>query len=83
MKAGFVQDRLHIVTESEAAAAFLADIHSVRPAQNFVILDAGGGTCDVAVRIRINHGLRLFKLIKHFSGLPGNSLLRYSNFSNT
>jgi len=74
MKAGFVLDRLHIVTESEVAAAFLADIHSVRPAQNFMILDAGGGTCDIAVRIR-HPRASAFSLIDHFSGLPGNSFL--------
>lgn len=48
------RDRLHIITEHEAAAvhcAFCADIDSLRPSQNFMIVDAGGGTCDLAVRI--------------------------------
>lgn len=46
------RDRLHIITEPEAAAvhcAFLTDVHRLRPSQNFMIVDAGGGTCDLAV----------------------------------
>jgi hypothetical protein len=46
------RDRLHIITEPEAAAvhcAFLTEVHRLRPSQNFMIVDAGGGTCDLAV----------------------------------
>ncbi|KAF8735260.1 hypothetical protein AX14_002404 [Amanita brunnescens Koide BX004] len=46
------RDRLHIITEPEAAAvhcAFLTDVHRIKPSQNFMIVDAGGGTCDLAV----------------------------------
>ena len=48
------RDRLHIITEPEAAAvhcAFLTDVHHLTPSQNFMIADAGGGTCDLAVSI--------------------------------
>lgn len=48
------RDRLHIITEPEAAAvhcAFLTNVHHIKPSQNFMIVDAGGGTCDLAVRI--------------------------------
>ncbi|KIP01522.1 hypothetical protein PHLGIDRAFT_96918 [Phlebiopsis gigantea 11061_1 CR5-6] len=46
------RERLRIVTEPEAAAvhcAFLTDLHKLRPSQNFMICDAGGGTVDLAV----------------------------------
>ncbi|KAF8637103.1 hypothetical protein AX17_003007 [Amanita inopinata Kibby_2008] len=46
------RDRLHIITEPEAAAvhcAFLTDVHRLKPSQNFMVADAGGGTCDLAV----------------------------------
>ncbi|KAK2465542.1 hypothetical protein APHAL10511_002434 [Amanita phalloides] len=46
------RDRLHIITEPEAAAvhcAFLTDVHRLKTSQNFMIVDAGGGTCDLAV----------------------------------
>ncbi|PFH45742.1 hypothetical protein AMATHDRAFT_71166 [Amanita thiersii Skay4041] len=46
------RDRLHIITEPEAAAvhcAFLTNVHHLKPSQNFMIVDAGGGTCDLAV----------------------------------
>ncbi|KAF8339486.1 hypothetical protein F5887DRAFT_980246 [Amanita rubescens] len=54
VKAGDVawRDRLHIITEPEAAAvhcAFLTDVHRLAPSQNFMIVDAGGGTCDLAM----------------------------------
>ena len=60
-KAGLVQhvkgsdtagmDRLHIITEPEAAVhCVFANIHRPKPAQNFMIIDAGGGTCDLTVR---------------------------------
>ncbi|KLO16492.1 actin-like ATPase domain-containing protein [Schizopora paradoxa] len=45
-------DRLHIITEPEAAAvhcAHLTNLHKLRPSQNFMICDAGGGTVDLAV----------------------------------
>ncbi|KZT24956.1 actin-like ATPase domain-containing protein [Neolentinus lepideus HHB14362 ss-1] len=45
------RDRLRIITEPEAAAvhcAHLTDLHRLRPNQNFVICDAGGGTVDLA-----------------------------------
>ncbi|KAG9311082.1 actin-like ATPase domain-containing protein [Chiua virens] len=61
IEAGFVQsaragdihwrDRLRIITEPEAAAvhcARLTDLHKLRPSQNFMICDAGGGTVDLA-----------------------------------
>jgi hypothetical protein len=56
VKAGDVawRDRLHIITEPEAAAvhcAFLTDVHQLTPSQNFMIADAGGGTCDLAVSL--------------------------------
>ncbi|KAN0080079.1 hypothetical protein V8E55_009645 [Tylopilus felleus] len=41
------RDRLRIITEPEAAAvhcARLTDLHKLRPSQNFMICDAGGGT---------------------------------------
>jgi hypothetical protein len=41
------RDRLRIITEPEAAAvhcAHLTDLHKLKPSQNFMICDAGGGT---------------------------------------
>ncbi|KAK7676061.1 hypothetical protein QCA50_020985 [Cerrena zonata] len=41
------RDRLRVITEPEAAAvhcAYLTDLHKLRPNQNFMICDAGGGT---------------------------------------
>ncbi|KAI0060113.1 actin-like ATPase domain-containing protein [Artomyces pyxidatus] len=46
------RDRLHIITEPEAAAvhcAHLTDLHKLTPSQTFMICDAGGGTVDLAV----------------------------------
>ncbi|KAI6113468.1 hypothetical protein EDD16DRAFT_1137510 [Pisolithus croceorrhizus] len=46
------RERLQIITEPEAAAvhcARLTDLHKLRPSQNFMICDAGGGTVDLAV----------------------------------
>ncbi|KAI0085598.1 actin-like ATPase domain-containing protein [Irpex rosettiformis] len=46
------RERLRIITEPEAAAvhcAYLTDLHKLRPNQNFMICDAGGGTVDLAV----------------------------------
>ncbi|KIY62877.1 actin-like ATPase domain-containing protein [Cylindrobasidium torrendii FP15055 ss-10] len=46
------RERLHIITEPEAAAvhcAHLTDLHRLRPSQNFIVCDAGGGTVDLAV----------------------------------
>ncbi|KZP30051.1 actin-like ATPase domain-containing protein [Athelia psychrophila] len=46
------RDRLRIITEPEAAAvhcAHLTDLHKLRPSQNFMICDAGGGTVDLAI----------------------------------
>jgi hypothetical protein len=46
------RDRLRIITEPEAAAvhcANLTDLHRLRPSQNFIVCDAGGGTVDLAV----------------------------------
>lgn len=46
------RERLQIITEPEAAAvhcARLTDVHKLRPSQNFMICDAGGGTVDLAV----------------------------------
>jgi molecular chaperone DnaK (HSP70) len=46
------RDRLKIITEPEAAAvhcAHLTDLHRLKPSQNFVVCDAGGGTVDLAV----------------------------------
>ncbi|GJJ14004.1 hypothetical protein Clacol_008261 [Clathrus columnatus] len=45
------RDRLHIITEPEAAAvhcAHLTGLHQLKPSQNFMICDAGGGTVDLA-----------------------------------
>ncbi|KAF8591765.1 actin-like ATPase domain-containing protein [Ramaria rubella] len=45
------RDRLRIITEPEAAAvhcAHLTDLHHLKPSQNFMICDAGGGTVDLA-----------------------------------
>ncbi|THH06853.1 hypothetical protein EW145_g3802 [Phellinidium pouzarii] len=45
-------ERLHIITEPEAAAvhcAHLTNLHQLKPSQNFMICDAGGGTVDLAV----------------------------------
>lgn len=46
------KDRLKIITEPEAAAvhcAHLTDLHHLKPSQNFIVCDAGGGTVDLAV----------------------------------
>lgn len=46
------RDRLRIITEPEAAAvhcARLTDLHNLKPSQNFIVADAGGGTVDLAV----------------------------------
>ncbi|KAJ6542699.1 hypothetical protein B0H19DRAFT_957504 [Mycena capillaripes] len=46
------RDRLKIITEPEAAAvhcAQLTDLYKLRPSQNFIVCDAGGGTVDLAV----------------------------------
>lgn len=46
------KDRLRIITEPEAAAvhcAYLTNIHQLKPSQNFIVCDAGGGTVDLAV----------------------------------
>lgn len=46
------RDRLRIITEPEAAAvhcAQLTDVHKLKPSQNFIVCDAGGGTVDLAV----------------------------------
>lgn len=46
------EDRLHIITEPEAAAvhcAHLTNLHRLKPSQNFMICDAGGGTVDLAI----------------------------------
>lgn len=46
------RDRLRIITEPEAAAvhcAHLTNLHQLKPSQNFMICDAGGGTVDLAV----------------------------------
>ena len=45
------RDRLRIITEPEAAAvhcARLTDLHNLKPSQNFIVADAGGGTVDLA-----------------------------------
>ncbi|KAF8488899.1 actin-like ATPase domain-containing protein [Gautieria morchelliformis] len=45
------RDRLRIITEPEAAAvhcAHLTNLHHLKPSQNFMICDAGGGTVDLA-----------------------------------
>jgi molecular chaperone DnaK (HSP70) len=45
------RDRLRIITEPEAAAvhcAHLSDLHLLKPSQNFIVCDAGGGTVDLA-----------------------------------
>jgi len=45
------RDRLKIITEPEAAAvhcAHLSDLHHLKPSQNFIVCDAGGGTVDLA-----------------------------------
>jgi hypothetical protein len=47
------RDRLHIITENEAAAVYCslhADIDRLMLSQNFMIVDAGGGSCTLAVR---------------------------------
>ena len=59
------RDRLHIITEPEAAAvhcAFLTEVHRIKPSQNFMIVDAGGGTCDLAVRNLHNSIVSAFTL---------------------
>ncbi|KAG5645618.1 hypothetical protein DXG03_005609 [Asterophora parasitica] len=46
------RERLRIITEPEAAAvhcARLTNLHHLKPSQNFVVVDAGGGTVDLAV----------------------------------
>lgn len=52
------RDRLRIITEPEAAAvhcAQLNDLHHLKPSQNFIVCDAGGGTVDLAV-YKVRHG---------------------------
>ena len=47
------RDRLHIIAENEAAAVYCslhADIDRLMLSQNFMIVDAGGGSCSIAVR---------------------------------
>jgi molecular chaperone DnaK (HSP70) len=44
------KDRLRIITEPEAAAvhcAHLPHVHQLKPSQNFIVVDAGGGTVDL------------------------------------
>ncbi|KAH8823837.1 actin-like ATPase domain-containing protein [Flagelloscypha sp. PMI_526] len=46
------RERLRIITEPEAAAvhcADLTDVHHLTPSQTFIVVDAGGGTVDLAV----------------------------------
>ncbi|OCH88943.1 actin-like ATPase domain-containing protein [Obba rivulosa] len=46
------RERLRIISEPEAAAvhcARLTEVHKLKPNQNFMICDAGGGTVDLAV----------------------------------
>jgi len=46
------RERLRIISEPEAAAvhcAQLTEVHKLKPNQNFMICDAGGGTVDLAV----------------------------------
>lgn len=48
------RERLHVITEPEAAAvhcAFDSDVlaGALKPSQNFMVCDAGGGTVDLAV----------------------------------
>lgn len=48
------RDRLRIITEPEAAAvhcAHLTDLHHLKPSQNFVVVDAGGGTVDLVCHL--------------------------------
>jgi hypothetical protein len=57
------RDRLKIITEPEAAAvhcANLTNLHHLRPSQNFIVCDAGGGTVDLAV----------YKVLISFLGSP-------------
>jgi hypothetical protein len=45
------RDRLRIITEPEAAAvhcANLTNLYQLKPTQNFIVCDAGGGTVDLA-----------------------------------
>lgn len=54
------RDRLRIITEPEAAAvhcAHLTDLHMLKPSQNFIVCDAGGGTVDLAVYKVCQHAL--------------------------
>ena len=46
------RDRLHIITEHEAAAVHCA-VHRLTPSQNFMIAYAGDETCDLTVGIPI------------------------------
>jgi len=71
------RDRLHIITEPEAAAvhcAFLTDLHRLAPPQKFMIVDAGGGTCDLAVSIWYP-SFRVGFVIDWHLDLQGNSRL--------
>lgn len=58
------RERLKIITEPEAAAvhcAHLTDLYRLRPSQNFIVCDAGGGTVDLAVyKVRSLHSARCF-----------------------
>ncbi|KDQ10214.1 hypothetical protein BOTBODRAFT_116200, partial [Botryobasidium botryosum FD-172 SS1] len=46
------QERLKVITESEAATAhcaYLTELHKLKPGQHFIVCDAGGNTVDVAI----------------------------------
>ncbi|KAH8101329.1 actin-like ATPase domain-containing protein [Cristinia sonorae] len=45
------KDRLHVITEPEAAAvhcAYLTELHKLKVSQTFMVADGGGGTVDLA-----------------------------------
>jgi molecular chaperone DnaK (HSP70) len=56
------RDRLKIITEPEAAVvhcAHLTDLHHLKPSQNFIVCNAGGGTIDLAVyKVRFGSSFR-------------------------
>lgn len=71
------KDRLRIITEPEAAAvhcAHLSDLHCLKPSQNFIVCDAGGGTVDLAaykvrllIRLNLTCPTRYICLSRAFS----------------
>lgn len=71
------RDRLRIITEPEAAAvhcAHLSDLHHLKPSQNFIVCDAGGGTVDLAgykvIILNLTYSVTFLQSSHRFTPLP-------------